>query len=74
MIGVGTAATERYFAFRGRLVSLLVLSHCGVSPRPSSHDEQDVLVSALAQDVPLLADQESTYLSSAKVAYHPVYD
>ena len=27
-------ATEKYYAFRGRLVSLRVLTHYGVSPRP----------------------------------------
>ena len=27
-------ATEKYYAFRGRLVSLRVLTHYGVSPKP----------------------------------------
>jgi len=27
-------ATEKHYAFRGRLMSLLVLTHCGVSSRP----------------------------------------
>ena len=30
------AAPEIHSAFRGRLVCLLVLSHCGVKPMPSS--------------------------------------
>src|SRR5690625_728641 len=30
-------APEKHFAFRGRLMSLRVLPHCGVSSRPSSH-------------------------------------
>ncbi len=33
-IRLSTTAARIYFAFRGRLESLLVLTHCGVSPRP----------------------------------------
>src|SRR5699024_6810328 len=45
-------APEIYFAFRGRLVSPLVLTHGGVSPMP-------------------LLPQESSYISSAKLAFCP---
>src|SRR5699024_4724842 len=39
-------ATEIHYAFRGRLVSLLVLTHCGVSPRPFLPQESPCISSA----------------------------
>lgn len=41
------AATETYFAFRGRLMILLVLKHCGVSPRPLLPPESTYISSAI---------------------------
>src|SRR5690625_2074364 len=33
-------APEKHFAFRGRLLSLRVLPHCGISSRPSSQSSK----------------------------------
>jgi len=39
-------ATEKHYAFRGRLMSLLVLTHCGVSTRPLLPQESPCFSSA----------------------------
>src|SRR5690625_1339333 len=43
---VRLSASEIHYAFRGRLVSLLVLTHCGVSPRPFLPQESPCISSA----------------------------
>src|SRR5699024_11440063 len=50
-------APEIYFAFRGRLVSLLVLLHSGVSPMP-----------LLPQESTYISDRKSTRLNSSHVS------
>jgi len=39
-------ATEKHYAFRGRLMSLLVPTHCGVSSRPQFPQESPCFSSA----------------------------
>src|SRR5690625_1838865 len=39
-------ATEKHYAFRGRLMSFLVLTHCGVSSRPLLPQESPYFSSA----------------------------
>src|SRR5690625_4566511 len=34
-------ATKNHYAFRGRLISLLVLTHCGVSSRPQLPQDKE---------------------------------
>ncbi len=45
-VGFMIAAAEIYYAFRGWLVSPLVLSHSGVSPRPFLPQESSYISSA----------------------------
>src|SRR5690625_1106133 len=47
-------APEKHFAFRGRLLSLRVLPHCGVSSRPSSHRSLHVFPPLVLEQTVLL--------------------
>jgi len=52
-VGALTIVPEIHCAFRGRLVSLLVLTHCGVSPRPFLPLESPCISSAGISSLPI---------------------